>query len=75
MGYWPTARVVMMRMTPDDADAQAVPADLAALIESLGVRTTRTTAIATPWSTRPKTPCLIHAVGRPSKLREEMPRG
>jgi hypothetical protein len=30
-------------MVPDDADAQAVQAELAALIESLGVATTRTT--------------------------------
>lgn len=31
------------RIAPDDADAQAVQAELAALIESLGVATTRTT--------------------------------
>jgi adenylate cyclase class 2 len=31
------------RMAPDDADAQAVQAELAALIESLGAATTRTT--------------------------------
>ena len=31
------------RMAPDDADAQAIQAELATLIESLGARTTRTT--------------------------------
>jgi adenylate cyclase class 2 len=31
------------RMVPDDADAQAVQAELAALVESLGATTTRTT--------------------------------
>jgi adenylate cyclase class 2 len=31
------------RMVPDDADAQAIQAGLAALIESLGAGTTRTT--------------------------------
>ncbi|MFZ0668284.1 MAG: hypothetical protein WAM97_21225 [Acidimicrobiales bacterium] len=31
------------RMAPDDADAQAIQAELAMLVESLGVGTTRTT--------------------------------
>jgi adenylate cyclase class 2 len=31
------------RIAPDDADAQAIQAELAALIESLGIATTRTT--------------------------------